>query len=107
MVRASSAIFSNLFHHSFRQRRELRGDVRPRQPPERGHPAQLRQHLQRGQLLLRDPGRLRPVQRRRRHHHIKPEHRGDPVSAFRELIVPNCAPERQHWSAVNLFNLSD
>ncbi|KAF7668779.1 hypothetical protein LDENG_00284210 [Lucifuga dentata] len=60
-------------------------------PPERGHPAQLRQHLQRGQLLLRDPRPLCPVHR---HRHIKSEHRGEPatrrrhpVSASRELIV--------------------
>jgi len=82
-------------HYSLRQRRELRGDVHPQQPPERGHPAQLRQHLQRGQLVLHDPGRLRPVQRRGA---IKPQHRGEsaaegrhPFSALRELIVPNCA----------------
>lgn len=92
------SLFSHLFQHSLWQRRELRGDVRPRQPPERGHPAQLCQHLQRRQLLLHDPGRLRPVQRR--HHHIKPEHRGDPVSAFGELIIPKLFSERQHWSAV-------
>lgn len=104
-----SLIFSQ---HSLRQRRELRGDVCPWQSPERGHPAQLRQHLQRGQLLLRDPGHLRPVQRCHRRH-IKPEHRGEPategrrpVSAFRELIVPNGA-RASTLERCCPFNLSD
>lgn len=84
-----------LSQRSLRQRRELWGDVRPWQPPERGHPAQFRQHLQRGQLLLLgDPSFLRPVKQQHHHHHIKPEHRGEPategrrpVAAVRELIV--------------------
>lgn len=85
-------LFFHLSQHSLWQRRELRGDVRPWQPPEWGHPAQFSQHLQRGQLLLRDPSCLRPVNRH--HHHIKPEHRGEPaaegrhpVASVRELIV--------------------
>ena len=91
--------------HSLRQRRELRGDVGPQQPPERGHPAQLHQHLQRGQLLFRGPGRPRPVQRRPRRGPTKTEHRGEPASegrrpvpALRELIVPERAraPTLEH-----------
>lgn len=116
MLQASSVVFfSHLFQCSLRQRRELRGDVRPRQPPERGHPAQLHQHLQRGQLLLllrRRPSRHRPVQRRH-HHHNKPEHRGEPaaegrhpVSAFRELIFPNSA-RASTLERSCLLNLSD
>lgn len=78
---------------SLRQRRGERGHVHPGQPAERGHPAQLHQHLQRRRLRLslRDPGRPRPVQRR---HHIKPEHRGTPAeegrgpgTAARQLMV--------------------
>ena len=91
-ITAQSSSSPRVSHHSLRQRRELRGDVRPRQPPEWGHPAQLHQHVQRSQLLLRHPGHLRPI-----HHHIEPEHRGEPVAegrhpvaAFRELIVLNC-----------------
>lgn len=96
---------------SFRQRRGERGHVHPGQPSERGHPAQLHQHLQRRRLRLRRPGRFRSVQWS---HHIKPEHRGEPAeeghgpgTAARQLMVlqlmvlqqggvryTSCAPSR-------------
>lgn len=75
---------------SLRQRRGERGHVHPGQPSERGHPAQLHQHLQRCRLRLRRP---RCVQRS---HHIEPEHRGEPgaegrgagaAAAARQLMV--------------------
>lgn len=93
-------------HRSFRQRRGERGHVHPGQPSERGHPAQLHQHLQRCRLRLRRPGRFRSVQWS---HHIKPEHRGEPAeeghgpgTAAQQLMVlqqggvcyTSCAPSR-------------
>lgn len=93
---------------SFRQRGGERGHVHPGQPSERGHPAQLHQHLQRRRRgpRLRGPGRFRSVQCSR---HIKPEHRGEPGeegrgpdTAARQLMVlqqggvraTSCAPSR-------------
>lgn len=74
---------------SLRQRGGERGHVRPRQPSERGHPAQLHQHLQRRGLLLHGPRGLRSL-----HRWTQPERGGEaaseehgPGAAARQLMV--------------------